>query len=112
MRRVPGQQPAWSVAAGELGPARGGTEDDLRTLFGQSPAVFASLTGPAHLLETANAAFFAAIGGGERTRTGVPLGQLMPELVTQGFIALLDRVYRTGTPYTGRDARVVLGQGT
>ncbi|GJF25307.1 SpoIIE family protein phosphatase [Streptomyces sp. HO565] len=112
MRRVPEQQPAWSVAAGEPGPARGGTEDDLRTLFGQSPAVFASLTGPAHLLETANAAFFAAIGGGGRTRTGVPLGQLMPELVTQGFIALLDRVYRTGTPYTGRDARVVLGQGT
>ncbi|MGW4275180.1 SpoIIE family protein phosphatase [Streptomyces seoulensis] len=52
-----------------------------------------------------------AIGGEERLRTGVPLGQLMPELVEQGFIRLLDGVYRTGTPYTGRDARVVLGEG-
>ncbi|GAB1331834.1 SpoIIE family protein phosphatase [Streptomyces sennicomposti] len=86
-------------------------EDDLRALFGQSTAVFASLAGPAHLLETANAAFFTAIGGSERTRTGVPLGQLMPELLAQGFIGLLDQVYRTGKPYTGRDARVVLGQG-
>ncbi|WP_420031426.1 hypothetical protein ACN2WE_00475 [Streptomyces sp. cg28] len=35
----------------------------------------------------------------------------MPELVEQGFIALLDRVYRTGVAYTGREVRVVLGEG-
>ncbi|MFF0261762.1 SpoIIE family protein phosphatase [Streptomyces microflavus] len=91
--------------------ASSGEEDDLRSLFGQSIALFASMAGPAHLLEAANPAFFAAIGGMERTRTGVPLGQLMPELVEQGFIALLDRVYRTGEAYTGRDARVMLGEG-
>ncbi|MFD6417078.1 SpoIIE family protein phosphatase [Streptomyces sp. NPDC060194] len=85
-------------------------EDDLRALFGQSTAVFASLAGPAHMLEAANAAFFAAIGGG-RTDTGMPLAELLPELVDQGFVGVLDRVYRTGRPYTGRDARVVLGQG-
>ncbi|WP_435190750.1 SpoIIE family protein phosphatase [Streptomyces sp. bgisy126] len=89
-----------------------GVEDDLRALFGQSMAVFASLAGPAHMLETANPAFFAAIGGPERTRTGVPLGQLMPELAAQGFIALLDRVYRTGKAHVGRNARVLLGEGT
>ncbi|MFC8293928.1 SpoIIE family protein phosphatase [Streptomyces sp. NPDC057242] len=91
--------------------AAGGAEDDLRALFGQSMAVFASLAGPAHMLETANPAFFAAIGGPERTRTGVPLGQLMPELAAQGFIALLDRVYRTGRAHVGRNARVLLGEG-
>ncbi|MEU0234194.1 MULTISPECIES: SpoIIE family protein phosphatase [unclassified Streptomyces] len=91
--------------------ADGGAEGDLRALFGQSMAVFASLAGPAHMLETANPAFFAAIGGPERTRTGVPLGQLMPELVAQGFIALLDRVYRTGEAHVGRNARVLLGEG-
>ncbi|MFB7029936.1 MULTISPECIES: SpoIIE family protein phosphatase [unclassified Streptomyces] len=88
-----------------------GVEDDLRALFGQSMAVFASLAGPAHMLETANPAFFAAIGGPERTRTGVPLGQLMPELAAQGFIGLLDRVYRTGKAHVGRNARVLLGEG-
>ncbi|MEU6405973.1 GAF domain-containing SpoIIE family protein phosphatase [Streptomyces sp. NPDC046985] len=112
MTRVPGQQPARDAAAADSpGAAGSGTEEDLRALFGQSTAVFASLAGPAHMLEAANAAFFAAIGGVERARTGVPLGRLMPELAAQGFLALLDRVYRTGRPHTGRDVRVVLGEG-
>ncbi|WP_233583951.1 hypothetical protein [Micromonospora sp. CV4] len=46
-----------------------------------------------------------------RARTGVALADLVPELAGQGFIALLDQVYRTGEPYTGRDVRVVLGTG-
>ncbi|MFF5233319.1 GAF domain-containing protein [Dactylosporangium sp. NPDC000521] len=90
--------------------APGAADADLRALFGQSSAVFASLTGPAHVIEAANPAFFATIGE-ERDRTGVALVELMPELAGQGFIALLDEVYRTGEPYTGRDVRVVLGAG-
>ncbi|SDS73031.1 GAF domain-containing protein [Actinoplanes derwentensis] len=84
--------------------------DDMRTLFGQSIAVFAALTGPSHVVESANPAFFAAIGA-DRARTGIPLAELLPELADQGFLALLDQVYRTGEPYTGRDARVLLGTG-
>ncbi|MFE5515730.1 SpoIIE family protein phosphatase [Streptomyces sp. NPDC056529] len=109
-RRTP--RPAQALPVPAARTADDGAEDDLRALFGQSMAVFASLAGPAHMLETANPAFFAAIGGPERTRTGVPLGQLMPELVAQGFIALLDRVYRTGKAHVGRNARVLLGEGT
>ncbi|MFC6986721.1 GAF domain-containing protein [Streptomyces cirratus] len=112
MTRVPGRKAAQSAGtrrARTNGESR--AEEDLRALFGQSTAVFASLAGPAHMLEAANPAFFAAIGGGERTRTGVPLGQLVPELADQGFLALLDQVYRTGKAHIGRDARVVLGEG-
>lgn len=54
---------------------------------------------------------FAAIGGSERGRTGLPIGQLVPELAEQGFLTLLDGVYRSGLPYTGRDVRVQLGTG-
>ncbi|MFD4542636.1 SpoIIE family protein phosphatase [Streptomyces bauhiniae] len=89
----------------------GGQDDDLRALFGHSTAVFASLAGPAHMLESANPAFFAAIGDAERARTGLPLAELMPELAEQGLVGLLDRVYRTGQSVTGRDRRVVLGSG-
>ena len=53
-------------------------QEDLQVLFGQSIAVFAALTGPAHVLETANPAFFATIGE-HRARVGVPLAELMPE---------------------------------
>ncbi|MFD8257441.1 SpoIIE family protein phosphatase [Streptomyces griseoluteus] len=105
MTRVSGlDQPEAGLPGGRL-------DDDLRALFGQSTAVFASLAGPAHMLESANPAFFAAIGGAERARTGLPLAELMPELVEQGFIGLLDRVYRTGQSVTGRDRRIVLGSG-
>ncbi|MGW0658314.1 SpoIIE family protein phosphatase [Streptodolium elevatio] len=99
----------WSDPVLSVSPV--GVEEDLRALFGQSTTLFASTAGPAHVLTAANAAFFSAIGGEERARTGEPIGVLMPELAEQGFIALLDRVYRTGRPYTGRDARVLLGTG-
>ncbi|MFF5308176.1 SpoIIE family protein phosphatase [Streptomyces massasporeus] len=88
-----------------------GPDEDLSLLLGTSTALFASMAGPAHVLEAANPAFFAAIGGGRRERTGVPLVELMPELTAQGFIALLDRVYRSGERHVGRDARVVIGVG-
>ncbi|MEH1166962.1 GAF domain-containing protein [Micromonospora sp. CPCC 205539] len=106
MTAVSGQRPtaASPVAAGQA------AEEDLRALFGQSVAVFASLSGPAHLVETANPAFFAAIGEGQ-ARAGVALAELMPEVAGQGFIPLLDQVFRTGEPYTGRDVLVTLGSG-
>ncbi|QMU70048.1 SpoIIE family protein phosphatase [Streptacidiphilus sp. P02-A3a] len=87
-------------------------EPDLRALFGQSSAVFAALAGPAHLVEAANAAFFASMGAADRARTGVPIGQLLPELAEQRFLTLLHRVYRTGERHTERDARVLLGRGS
>ncbi|MFE5402763.1 SpoIIE family protein phosphatase [Streptomyces sp. NPDC056580] len=87
------------------------TDEDLSVLFGTSTALFASMAGPAHVLEAANPAFFTAIGEGRRERAGVPLAELMPELPAQGFIALLDQVFRTGTRHVGRDARVLIGLG-
>ncbi|MGW3932613.1 SpoIIE family protein phosphatase [Streptomyces microflavus] len=112
MTRVPGQHVAPHAERADVRAATSAdAHHDLRALFGQSMAVFASLAGPAHMLESANEAFFTAIGGPERSRTGVPLGQLMPELVEQGFMSLLDRVYRSGVVYTGRETRVVLGVG-
>ncbi|MFE3636612.1 SpoIIE family protein phosphatase [Streptomyces sp. NPDC059168] len=86
-------------------------DGDLSPLFGTSTALFASMAGPAHVLEAANPAFFAAVGGGRRERVGVPLAELVPEPASQGFIELLDQVYRSGERHVGRDARVVIGAG-
>ncbi|MBO3742969.1 GAF domain-containing protein [Actinoplanes flavus] len=107
MSAVSDQRPAGTAPADTGHPA----DEDLRALFGQSTAVYALFTGPAHVLETANPAFVATFGEG-RARTGVPVGELLPQLAGRGFLDLLDQVYRTGEPRTGRDARVVLGSGS
>ncbi|MEU9420006.1 SpoIIE family protein phosphatase [Streptomyces sp. NPDC048272] len=86
-------------------------EDDLQALFGHSTAVFASLAGPAHRVEDANAAFFSAIGAGEPVRTGIPLKAVMPRPEAQGILTLLDRVYRGGERHVGRNTRTVLDHG-
>jgi hypothetical protein len=89
---------------------RPAADADLRALSGQSSALFASLAGPAHLLEAANPTFFAMIGDG-RGRTGIAFADLMPEAAGQDLLTRLDEVYRTGEPYTGRDIPVELGTG-
>ncbi|MFC9057225.1 SpoIIE family protein phosphatase [Streptomyces sp. NPDC057074] len=111
MTRAPGRHRSRAATAAEAGRTAGeAPKDDVRALFGQSTAVFASLAGPAHLLETANSAFLTLTGGAEGARTGTPLGQLLPELADRGLVDSLDRVYRTGRPCTGRDVRVMLGK--
>ena len=68
------------------------------------------MAGPADALEAANPEFFTAIGVGAPARTGMPLGKVIPGLAGQGLNVLLDCVYRTGQPYVGRDAQLVLGR--
>ncbi|MFF8789802.1 SpoIIE family protein phosphatase [Streptomyces sp. NPDC015125] len=82
--------------------------EEYEDLFDQAPVIFVALGGPSHLLEAANPAFFEAFGG-DRTHTGAPLGELIPELAPQGVLDRLDAVYRTGTAFRARGARLVLG---
>ncbi|WP_194828062.1 GAF domain-containing protein [Nocardia sp. XZ_19_231] len=84
------------------------SERDLRELFGHSTAVFVSLAGPKHLVDTANPAFFATIGK-DPAHTGIPLAELVPELREHGVLAVLDQVYRTGEPSTSHAVPVLLG---
>ncbi|MGW5664131.1 SpoIIE family protein phosphatase [Streptomyces sp. NPDC003758] len=78
-------------------------------LFGPAPVIFASLSGPGHIVETANSAFFDIVCGGRR-RTGVPIVELIPDTALQGVINRIREVYRTGVPYRTRDKRLVLGE--
>lgn len=82
--------------------------EEYENLFDQAPVIFVALGGPSHLLEAANPAFFAAFGS-DRTHTGLPIGDLIPELAPQGVLDRLDAVYRMGTPLRARGARLLLG---
>ncbi|MEX2583727.1 MAG: PAS domain-containing protein [Gemmatimonadota bacterium] len=69
----------------------------LATIFEQAPAFMASLRGPEHVFEMANAPYQQLIG--HRPVLGLPVHEALPEVVPQGIIELLDRVYRTGEPF-------------
>ena len=78
----------------------------LRDLFDQSPGFVAILHGQRHVFEIANTAYRQLVG--DRPLLGLPVGEALPEVVAQGFIDLLDQVYRTGEPYIGRGISVML----
>jgi signal transduction histidine kinase len=81
--------------------------ENLRMIFEQSPAFMAVLRGPEHRIEYTNARFLELVG-----RAGIAPGTRMvdalPEVVAQGYIALLDAVFTTGTMYSATAARVML----
>lgn len=68
----------------------------LRNLFNQSPGFIAVTMGPTHVFEMANDAYYQLVG--HRDLLGKPIVEALPEVTGQGFEALLDSVYQTGTP--------------
>jgi PAS domain S-box-containing protein len=71
----------------------------LREMFEQAPAMIALLHGPDHVFTLANQAYRRLSPSGPLT--GRPAREVHPELVGQGIITLLDRVYRSGEPFIG-----------
>jgi PAS domain S-box-containing protein len=82
----------------------------LRGLFQQVPGFMAALGGPDHVFTMANAAYLQLIG--RENIVGKPVRDALPEVVGQGFIDLLDRVYHSGQPFVGRSIRVHLRQSS
>lgn len=87
--------------------ARAAETEGLRETFEQAPGAIAILKGPKHRFEIANAAYIELIGG-RSALIGRTVSEVLPEVVHQGFLALLDDVYRTGKPYIGRSMPVDL----
>lgn len=81
----------------------------LRGLFEQAPGFMAALHGPAHVFTMANAAYYSLVG--RQDLVGKAVREALPEVVGQGFIDLLDRVFQSGQPFVGRGIRVLLNQG-
>jgi signal transduction histidine kinase/CheY-like chemotaxis protein len=68
-------------------------------LFEQAPTFMTRLTGPDHRFELVNPSYQKLTG--DIDLVGRTVLEALPEVAQQGFIALLDRVYQTGEPYTG-----------
>lgn len=79
----------------------------LTEIFLRSPAFIAVLRGPEHVFERVNPPYVELVGF--RELVGKSIREALPEVEAQGFLNLLDEVYRTGRPFVGNDARVLLG---
>jgi PAS domain S-box-containing protein len=81
----------------------------LAEIFRRAPAFIATLRGPDHVFETTNPLYQQLVGG--RDIIGKSVREALPEVVEQGFIGLLDGVYRTGEPFVGLETPIVLQSG-
>jgi signal transduction histidine kinase len=78
----------------------------LDRILGQVPAFIATLSGPEHRFTFFNDGYQRLTGG--RARLGQPAAEILPEVVAQGFIDLLDGVYATGQPFESQSMPVQL----
>jgi signal transduction histidine kinase len=72
-------------------------------LFDQAPTFLAVLRGPDHVVELVNPGYLKVIG--HRSVVGRKLADALPDAVEQGYLALLDEVYRTGKPFSAYGAK-------
>lgn len=78
----------------------------LQNLFSQAPTFMAMLSGPEHRVDLVNPEYQKLIG--HRNIEGMTIGDALPEVVGQGFVALLDRVFASGEAVKRSSERVLL----
>lgn len=77
-----------------------------QSLFDQSAGFMCILKGKDHTFEYVNPKYQQLIGN--RKLLGKPLAEALPEVVNQGFIALLDEVFKSGKTHHGEATPVKL----
>ncbi|TGE28444.1 PAS domain S-box protein [Hymenobacter metallicola] len=73
----------------------------LNLILGQAPAIIATMEGADHRYAFFNESHNALMN--RRVVLGRPLAEVAPEMVEQGFVARLDRVYQTGETFVGHE---------
>lgn len=109
MRRddtTPGEMTTEVFASSGTATSEGDALLRLRGVFDQLPAAVCLLCGPDHVFEFANSRYQALVEG--RAVEGLTIEEALPEVREQGFIDLLDHVYRTGERFIGREVRAVI----
>jgi PAS domain-containing protein len=80
----------------------------LYNVFMLAPAILCILKGPDHILELANDPFRQLIGN--RNPIGQTLKEALPEIEGQGYFEILDKVYKTGEPFSGKEMPVYINR--
>jgi len=81
--------------------------EKLYSVFMQAPVGVCVLEGPEHVFALVNPFWYSILSYGmNREVVGKTVREAQPELKGQGFYELLDRVYQTGEPYTGKSVPI------
>ncbi|KAA5539801.1 PAS domain-containing protein [Adhaeribacter rhizoryzae] len=80
----------------------------LERLIMQAPAFFCILNGPEHRYSLINPEYQKLFPGRELLHKTV--AEALPEIVEQGFIQLLDKVYQTGQDFVAEEVPVKIGR--
>jgi PAS domain S-box-containing protein len=85
------------------------SSDRLNSIFHQAPAFLCTLHGPDHIFEMANERYYQLIDKSPAI-LGKSVLEVLPEVASQGFVALLDKVFATGESYVGTGVPISVRQ--
>jgi len=106
---VGANQAAVALRAARLRAEADSERNRLRDLLAQAPAAMGLLMGPEHRWTYVNDEYVRLTGRNDPDDfLGKSVVESLPEIRTQGFIELLDEVYRTGKPFFGREMKTNL----
>ena len=78
-------------------------QERLTQMFAQAPGFMTMLEGPEHRFVMTNPAYMRVIG--HRDVLGKTVAEALPDAAAQGYVALLDRVYKSGEAFVMNDAK-------
>jgi PAS domain-containing protein len=108
-RPTPGIDPVQAPGASASAFANGLSTEQascIADLMVKAPAFVCTLAGPEHVFDFANDQYRKLAG--HRELLGNTVREVFPEVASQGFFELLDRVYRTGEPFVGQEIPIRL----
>ena len=82
----------------------------LQEVLSQAPLGIAILQGPNHVFTLTNPYYLKTLFKNERKLLGKAARDAVPEIAGQGFLELLDTVYRTGKSYVGNETSMKIIQ--
>ncbi len=80
----------------------------LHNFFMQAPASYCILKGPQHIYELANEEYSHITG--KKNLLGKTVREVFPEIEDQGFLEILENVYKTGESFIGKETLVQINK--
>ncbi len=93
----------------ELADPLSSNREEPEARFDNAPGFIATSNGPEHRFTYVNSSYERFVNCSDLV--GKTVAEALPEIAKQGFVDLLDEVFKTGVPYRGRDAEFIFSGG-